>query len=79
VNAALLTKRKERKRVARLVWNTRLTLGYLNYVLEMLVGYARAVNVQLIFLHRVAEVPMAMWTYGLLVLVEQTAKVRAEK
>ena len=60
MNTALLTKRKERKGVARLVWNARLALGYLNYVLEMLVGYTRAVNVQLMFLHRVAEVPMAM-------------------
>jgi len=80
VNAALLTKRNERKEVARLVWNARLALGYLNYVLEMLVGYARAVNVQLMFLHGVVEVPMAMWTrwtIGLVMLMEQTAKVRA--
>jgi len=51
---------EEREGVARLVWNARLALGYLNYVLEMLVGYARAVNVQLMFFHGVAEVPMAM-------------------
>ena len=62
MNVVLLKTRKGRKGVARLVWNARLALGYLNYVLEMLVGYARAVNVQLMFLHGVAEVPMAMWT-----------------
>jgi len=52
-----------RKEVARLVCNAR-----------------SALDVQLMFSYGVAEVPMAMWTWwtiGLLLVVEQTAKVRA--
>jgi len=63
VNAPRWTKRKGRKEVARLVCNAR-----------------SALDVQLMLSHGVEEVPMAIWTWwtiGLLVVAEQTAKVRA--